>query len=167
MTFQRLLGLLLPFPSVLYFLVQRKASVIVKSWRAPMTQQIPPCTLQGLPRQSTTNCIFVIVENKIVQQETLHFHRKRTKPNCNENPSKTSIQNKIWRKISAFIWTSLLNLSPSALEFFLIEFYKIYRICTILFLIIWKMKITRNCILQILKNPQNTIFIHFKNEKND
>ena len=39
---------------------------------------------------------------------------------------------------------------PPTLEFFRIEFYRIYRICRILFLVVLELKITKNSLLKIL-----------------
>ena len=55
------------------------------------------------------------------------------------------------------------------IEFFRIEFYRIYiinRICRKLFLVVLKMKITKNSVLQILQILKNTIYNNFENENN-
>ena len=56
---------------------------------------------------------------------------------------------------------------PLMSKFFRIEFYRIciiYRICRKLFLVVLKMKITKNGLLQILYVLSNTIFSNFENE---
>ena len=50
------------------------------------------------------------------------------------------------------IFMGLLFLATKLIEFFRFEFYGIYRICKKLFLVVLKMKITKNSLIQILLN---------------